>query len=943
MPGIELHADFDRDGRLTRSADERAARLIWPGAILVANLDRDQRVLPSRVSGGDTPEPDYSMATAFSRDDELLPLEIRVTPGALGTGERLRIRCSGIMHTRIRLSDRAGIIVPHRLGHPEDFELPSLPPSGVLALTLQVRTIAGASFGRLSNLELEYRDDPREETRFELSVLRVDVLDRTHTEDFGRFSVAPFILDDRITTATRIYIVNTPENLPSRFDVSRAVAAASVPLVEVPVSLTGGDTWLQDQYQHAMMQGADNFRQLILHLPRLRHENSDETVTDNLEDFVNSHFRSRNIAMFNDLWDRVISVNTTDGGVLRINFRQIDAWIKSVGRLLRVSHQLDTYGALASPSWQPIDDTDWVDALRNMSANLRRLNNAIDDALDESQPERADLLNGLKNAAAQMVREAMQGISSTGSGDTLSVTSSVAGQSVSLIAQTARRLFLRGRQMHDAANYGGNIESTPPVPGAPLGKILIGNVTFPDGDGEFVDPDLLRLLAKQKKQPIVEINTSWLRVGHVDEMIAVVPHRSAGFSILHASSAAAMAILREAEARYRSGLSLYHPNKITGIHRPSGVLSRLMNEGSHPVTRLFRGKAWMHQHRPADPGQVTRSHDPPSIYLRLAAALGGTSGFNIHRIGFVPGEGPDRRYPADITPSEIIFAERDVNGESVNDGMDTALLEPSRARLRTELGVPVLPIPVLWDRVDNLGLFTANYWNQPTTAFSPDIVNMQVLNGHLLVPKPYGPRMNRDDAIYVVRAAMEAIGMPSNIRDRVGPRIVARRRMTQDFFWVERVESATLFSSIGTIRASYGGMETVSDVKAGFRDSFPGADDAELERRLIAPNRRSFDSSGYLRKDFTRLIVNDGMVDLFELFTAAVIDHLGVQLHFVDSWYYHIRDGQIHCGTNVLRRPRRLSGMNVWDAPDVSFRSQTIIFEDEVVGGTGTGQEAVRE
>ena len=28
MPGIELHADFDRDGRITRSARERSARLV---------------------------------------------------------------------------------------------------------------------------------------------------------------------------------------------------------------------------------------------------------------------------------------------------------------------------------------------------------------------------------------------------------------------------------------------------------------------------------------------------------------------------------------------------------------------------------------------------------------------------------------------------------------------------------------------------------------------------------------------------------------------------------------------------------------------------------------------------------------------------------------------------------------------------------------------------
>jgi hypothetical protein len=35
-----------------------------------------------------------------------------------------------------------------------------------------------------------------------------------------------------------------------------------------------------------------------------------------------------------------------------------------------------------------------------------------------------------------------------------------------------------------------------------------------------------------------------------------------------------------------------------------------------------------------------------------------------------------------------------------------------------------------------------------------------------------------------------------------------------------------------------------------------------------------------------------------------VLESLGKQVHWVDSWYYHTHGGGIHCGTNVLRRPR---------------------------------------
>jgi hypothetical protein len=931
MPGIELHADFDRDGKLTGNAAERAARLVEPGAIVVPNLDRDQRVLPSSIATGNTPVADFEIATAFAADNELLPLQIRVASGALGAGERLAIRCSGVMHTRVRLSNAVGIIVPQRLGDPAVFELPPVPPAGVLGLTLQVKTIAGASFGRATSLEPRFQADTREESRFELRLLRVDASGQEHVEDQGRFFVAPVIFADRMASAIRLYIVNAPDNQPSVEDVRTAAAVAAVPLVEVPVRLTGNDAWLQDQYQHGLMQGADRSRQIIVHLPRFRHDNSDATVTDNLEDFVNSHFRSRDIAMFNDLWDRIITVNTSQGGVLRINFRQIRAWVASAGRVLRVAGQLDHYGMLVDRKWKPMDDDNWVNVLRGLKSHLVRLTEAIDRAIQGASQERTTLLTGLKKAAEELVQAALADHSTTGPDANRTVQTLIAGQSVSLSEDTARRLFTRGNQMQDASNYGGNIESTPPVADAPLGKVIVGNFVFPEDRSEFVDPDLLRVLAKQKKQPIVEINTAWLKVGHVDEMAAVVPHAPSGFSILHASSLAAITILQEAEARYINGLSIYHPDRINIPRRPSGVTPRLMTDGTSPVTRLFRGKAWRHAQPAPYRGQVPDVHEPPTIYLRLAFEMSAADGFNVHRIGVVPGEGDVRRYPADITPSEILFCERDAFDVGVNEAVDASMLEPSRKILAKELNVPILPAPVLWDRVDNFGLFRATFWRRPTTAFSPNMANLEVLNGHLIVPKPYGPRMYRTDAVYVVRTTMRRLKLPAAIRDRVGQRLIAARKMTREQYWVESVDRVEVEPGATSI----GGMRTQEDVIDAFKDSFPDAKAEELQKLIIKPNAVHFDSNGYLKKRFTKLVIDDKMVDLFELFFAAIAEHLGVKVHFVDSWFYHLGDGEIHCGTNVLRRPQRLR-VNAWDAPDALFRSQTIYFDEaETVESAG--------
>jgi hypothetical protein len=39
-----------------------------------------------------------------------------------------------------------------------------------------------------------------------------------------------------------------------------------------------------------------------------------------------------------------------------------------------------------------------------------------------------------------------------------------------------------------------------------------------------------------------------------------------------------------------------------------------------------------------------------------------------------------------------------------------------------------------------------------------------------------------------------------------------------------------------------------------------------------------------------------------EVFIRMRLEALGHTVHFVDTWYYHIRLGEIHCGTNILHQ-----------------------------------------
>jgi len=930
MPGIELHADFDRDGRITRSARERSARLQWPGAIVVPNLDRDRRRLPRTPATAAPPPADYDEPGAQARDDELLPLEIRVARGGLSAGERLVMRCSGIMHTRIRLSDRGGTIVPHRLGSPELFELPPVPANGLLRLTLQARTVAGGSFGRLSSLDLGYREDSREETNFELTLLRRDSAGVEHVEDRGRFSVSPFVLADRNARARLVYIVELAENRPSVEDMRAVLRQARVPLRRVPADLTGLDTWLQDQYQHALLQGSNSVRELVVHLPRLRADGTSSTVTDTTEEFVNSHFRSRNVALFSGLWDRSIPVRSENSGVLQLSFRALENWIKRVYLVLLFLRDFNDLGRRVDSSWSDFAPDDWVEAIAQSRRELQRLRRAVSRAGAAANASGRALFDAYLAGVEAQFRHLRGEFRIRGRGARRTITSDIAGNTnVALEVDTALRLSFRAHQMHSSLNYGGNIESTPPVDGAPLGKIIVGNTTDQDSQAELMDPDLLRLLAKQKKQPIVEIDTSWLDVAHVDEMLSVVPHggRASGFTLLHASAQAAVELLLRAEQRHRAGRT--HEQNVRDRLRdaPSAISARLMDEGSSPVTRMFRGRSWLHVEDPAQSGKAPTVIRPPRIFQRLTTEYGTNDrspNINLHKIGIVPGVGPVRRYPADLTLAEILWSELDDRGVSSNQFFDRQFLAASCGKLADEFsGIPQLPVPVLFDRTSSTARFQRDDWGEGTTAFSPNMVNLQYINGHLIVPSPLGPRMRTDDAIAVVRETMQALQVPGSLRTRVGRRLVRAHRLGRIRTWIEKTPETTQTTSYGLIQEVYRGLVTEADVIDTFRDSFPGASDAELRRRIIQPNRRHFDASGELNKDFSRFTITDGMVDLFELWMVAVAAELNVRLHFIDSWYYHVRSGEIHCGTNVLRRTgRRVVGRrNVWDAPDHAFRA----------------------
>jgi hypothetical protein len=311
-----------------------------------------------------------------------------------------------------------------------------------------------------------------------------------------------------------------------------------------------------------------------------------------------------------------------------------------------------------------------------------------------------------------------------------------------------------------------------------------------------------------------------------------------------------------------------------------------------------------------------------------------SEGINVHDIRYWPGEGPDRTYPADITVREVRYGEVDLDGSSTNTFIESQFLSDASQRLRDAFPqARMFPLPVLFDRVASTQEWSITEWAFSTSAFTPDVINMQVINGRALIPRPYGPRMQLADAIAVITAAIADMNLPDSLVRRINEQFVRRNHLRRGVYWLHRqMPVARTISPIGTVRPLYNGLETEEQVIAQFRDSFPNATDRELHQHIIEPNRRHFDARGRLRDGWRRFEIAETMVDIMETYIQAVAAELDIPLFWIDSWFYHVHAGGIHCGTNVLRIPSRPSTLpNVWTVADLVYNDQPLEFEDEEV------------
>ena len=99
MPHYLLHADYDQDGRVSKSRTELSRSNRPPGAIVLANLDLDT------PATGSPPVLDRKKARKPRADDDLVPLIVTVLPGTQTNTDTADISLSKEDAGRIRVFD----------------------------------------------------------------------------------------------------------------------------------------------------------------------------------------------------------------------------------------------------------------------------------------------------------------------------------------------------------------------------------------------------------------------------------------------------------------------------------------------------------------------------------------------------------------------------------------------------------------------------------------------------------------------------------------------------------------------------------------------------------------------------------------------------------------------------------------------------------------------
>lgn len=944
MPTFELHADYDRDGRISGTSAEHHVRARYPGALLVANLDVDARV---KQKAG-KPVLDKDLEKKAKRDDQLAVLSVKIAAGTAASADLGFLSISERDGTFVRALDPSGKVVLGRaFSAPGVTEIITrLQLNAAIDLRVEAVALWASPKEEFDSINVP---DPGAMTIF-LTHRRSD--GSVINQDYVSLTITPILFPDPTLPAEEFYICtmsvrsdgSPPPNDPTVRDLDAALLASrvGVPVVKVPQKSHSGDTWLQDQFQVGYCYGTRDVLPVALHLPRLRSNHHVLPDVPNLAGWVTTHFPSSSRGLCHDLWERSFPFDDWQGRTHRLSFPDTAHLFALLVRVRK--HWMQAHAAhdrfreaLQAATASPPGDADdaFVDAAKEL---VRFLTNMVSGARPWSTVARAllwlaqvkRLLPVWKSLVAKVfqaearemwnaeidnldvrlteLEESARMRGTAGPIDERLVTVAIGtSRKVDLLGPELERLDADLYAIHSSGNYGGNLVPSPPVKGAPWGKLVVGKLQ--DLDGGY-----LTFLNGQRRQPIVSIDTSWLEVGHVDEMVAFARGaKQKTFCTLVASPRIALAILREAFARHLVGASILRGLTLESARalidkRDQDAFDMgdpSTSAGTFPITKLLRGKWWIQDDGPESVAPI----DPPGIYRAMAQTY---AGFMRGGIRYLRGEGK-ATHPAALSVRELLQFEVttafDKTGKNAwlfetNRLIGKNIIEPLSKALQTEFpDAQVLELPVIFDR-PNVATEMA------TSAFTPDLVNIQVIDGHVFMPRPYGPRVSIDHAIAVLETVFDLDP------GQFGP---ARKFLTRT--WVRKR------GLVGAIHWASGkgpfGESDLDDIAGAFADGFPGVPRAKVAKAIRDANRGRFSGIDRLdEKEWQRIAIPEATVDLFEVFSDALLFSRGLQIHWIDTWFYHLHVGELHCGSNVVRSPHPRARRRWWETEPASTQIQ---------------------
>ena len=149
----------------------------------------------------------------------------------------------------------------------------------------------------------------------------------------------------------------------------------------------------------------------------------------------------------------------------------------------------------------------------------------------------------------------------------------------------------------------------------------------------------------------------------------------------------------------------------------------------------------------------------------------------------------------------------------------------------------------------------------------------------LLIPRPFGPRMRPADTVTVVRAAARTAGI-GWMTAGVSEDWLRKRKLDELAIWMRPEQRVLRDRGNETIRLEdtlFPGILRLDDLVDIFLDGFPRENRSDVKKKIEKANRDAFaGSEKELKKGWRRLIIPEKTVDLFEAYTQAVIEALGL-------------------------------------------------------------------